>query len=116
MRSFADAVRRFALGPVEELKRGLAEVGIDAATVAVNSKFAVPPALAMAGLTQPHVAAAGGVAFGILNLLRRTTRLKAQAKQTAPAAYLLSVQEALGTQTLLSLIIAVMRRAAGVRG
>lgn len=75
----------------------------------------MPPALAMASLAQPHVAAAGGVAFGILNL-RRTTRLKAQAKQTAPAAYLLSVQEALGTQTLLSRIIAVMRRAAGVRG
>jgi len=110
-----DAVRRFATSPMEELKRGLAEVGVDAATAAVTSKFAVPPALAVAGLTQPHIAMAGGAAFGILNL-RRTTRLKAQAKHAAPASYLLSVQEALSTQTLLSRIIAVMRRAAGVRG
>ena len=39
-----DAVKRYATGPVDDLKRGLADVGVDAATTALNTKFTVPAA------------------------------------------------------------------------
>ena len=88
-----DAVKRYATGPVDDLKRGLADVGIDAAATALNTKFTVPAA-AVAGLAAPQVAAAGGIALAAANL-RRSTRRKAQAQQAAPVAYLFSVRETL---------------------
>jgi Family of unknown function (DUF6236) len=108
-----DAVKRYASGPVDDLKRGLAAVGIDAVTTAVNTKFGVPAA-ALAGLTTPQIAAVGGMALAVANL-RRSTRHKAQAQQDAPVAYLLSVRETLAPTTWLSRILTIMRRATGLR-
>jgi hypothetical protein len=108
-----DAVRQFAVTPVEELRRGLAADGIDAATVAVNSKFQVPAGLAAAGITQPYIAAASGAALGLVSL-HRTTRQKAQARQAAPAAYLLSVQETVAPRTWLARMITMMQHLAGI--
>jgi hypothetical protein len=107
------AVRQFATTPAEELRRGLAADGIDAATVAVNSKFQVPAGLAAAGITQPYIAAASGAALGLVNL-HRTTRQKARARQAAPAAYLLSVQETLAPRTWLARVITMMQHLAGI--
>jgi hypothetical protein len=108
-----DAVRQFGTTPAGELRQGLASDGIDAAAIAVNSKFQLPAALAAAGITQPYIAAAGGAAFGLVNL-RRTTRQKAsQARQAAPAAHLLSVQETLAPQAWLTRVITAMQRLAG---
>jgi Family of unknown function (DUF6236) len=107
-----DAVRQFATTPAEDLRRGLAADGIDAATIAINSKFQAPAGLAAVGITQPYIAAASGAALGIVNL-HRATRLKAQARQTAPTAYLLSVQETLTPQTWLARIISMMGHLAG---
>ncbi|MEH1130312.1 DUF6236 family protein [Micromonospora sp. CPCC 206061] len=110
----SDAVSRYAKAPVEELRRGLTDVGLDAADLALNNKFELPAGLAAAGLlAQPQLAVAGGVALGALGL-RRATRAKARAARTAPAAYLLSVQETLAPQTWLSRVIAAARRAAGL--
>jgi hypothetical protein len=109
-----DAVRRFATGPADDIRRGLADVGVDAAMTALNTKFAMPAA-AVAGLAAPPIAAAGGIALAATNL-RQSTRRLAQAQQAAPAAYLLSVREALAPQTWLTQILAVMRRASGLRG
>ena len=109
-----DAVRRFATGPADDIRRGLADVGVDAAMTALNTKFAVPAA-AVAGLTIPPIAAAGGIALAATNL-RQSTRRRAQAQQATPAAYLLSVREALTPKTWLTQILAVMRRASGLRG
>jgi hypothetical protein len=90
-----------------------AGVGVDAATTALNAKFAVPAA-AVAGLTAPPIAAAGGIALAATNL-RQSNRRLAQAQQAAPAAYLLNVREALTPRTWLTQILAVMRRASGLR-
>jgi Family of unknown function (DUF6236) len=112
----SEAVRHYAAAPVEDLRRGLVEVGVDAADLAINSKFQLPAGLAAAGLlAQPHLAAAGGLALGAVSV-RRATRAKAKAIRAAPAAYLLSVQETLAPQTWLQRVIAAMRRAAGLSG
>lgn len=108
-----DAVRRFANGPADDIRRGLADIGVDSSLTALNTKFAVPAA-AVAGLVTPPIAVAGGIALAATNL-RRSTRYKAQAQQAAPTAYLLSVREALTPKTLLTQILAVMRRASGLR-
>jgi hypothetical protein len=108
-----DAVKRYATGPVDDLKRGLADVGIEAATTALNTKFTVPAA-ALAGLGAPQVATDGGIALAAANL-RRATRRKAQAQQAAPTAYLLSVRETLTPKTWLSQILKIMRQASGLR-
>jgi hypothetical protein len=112
----SDAVRRYAAAPMEDLRRGLVEVGVDAADLAINSKFQLPAGLAAAGLlAQPQLAAAGGLALGALGV-RRATRAKAKAVRAAPAAYLLSVQETLAPRTWLARVIAAIRRAAGLSG
>ena len=80
---------------------------------ALNTKFAVPAA-AVAGLAAPPIAAAGGIALAATSL-RQSTRRLAQAQQASPAAYLLSVREALAPKTWLTQILAVMRRASGLR-
>lgn len=108
-----DAVKRYATGPVNDLKRGLAAVGVDAAATAINTKFTVPAA-AVAGLGVPPIAAAGGIALAAANL-RRATRRKAQARMAAPTAYLLSIGETLTPKTWLSQILTIMRRASGLR-
>ena len=108
-----DAVERYASGPANDLRRGLADVGVDAAASAINTKFTVPAA-AVAGLGVPQIAAAGGIALAVANL-RRATRRKAQARMTAPTAYLLSIGETLTPKTWLSQILTIMRRASGLR-
>jgi len=60
------------------------------------------------------VAAAGGLALGVVNL-RRATRQKAQAKYAVPVSYLLSVRETLAPQTLLSRVMSTISRAPGLR-
>jgi hypothetical protein len=108
-----DAVKRYATGPADDLKRGLANVGIDAATTALNTKFTVPAA-AVAGLGAPQIAAAGSIALAAANL-RRNTRRKAHARQADPTAYLLSIRETLTPRTWLSQVLTIMRRASGLR-
>jgi hypothetical protein len=110
-----DAVRRYATRPLDDLERGLNDLGIDTATMTVSTKFSVPAGLAAAGLTQPYVATAAGAALGIAGL-RQATRQKAQARKSTPAAYLLSINETLAPQTWLTRIMAVMRQAAGLSG
>jgi len=108
-----DAVKRFASRPADDIRHGLADVGVNAALTALNTKFAVPAA-AVTGLTAPPIAVAGGIALAATNL-RQSTRRLAQAQQTAPAAYLFSVREALTPKTWLTQILAVMRWASGLR-
>lgn len=109
----SDAVSRYSEAPVEELRRGLADIGIDTAELALNNKFELPAGLAAAGLlSQPQLAVAGGVALGALRLLR-ATRVRARVARITPPAYLLSVRETLTPQTWLSRVIAAVRRAAG---
>lgn len=108
-----DAVQRYATGPMDDLRHGLTAVGMDAATTAVSTKFEVPASV-IAGLAGPQIAAAGGIALALAKL-RRSTRSKAQAKQAAPVAYLLSVHEAVAPQTWLLRILTMMRRATGLR-
>jgi Family of unknown function (DUF6236) len=108
-----DAVRRYATGPADDLRRGLAAAGVETATTAINTKFGVPAA-ALAGLAAPQIAAAGGMALAVANL-RQSAHRHAQALHGAPAAYLLSIQETLTPRTWLSQILSTMRRAAGLR-
>jgi hypothetical protein len=75
----------------------------------------VPAGLAAAGLTQPYVATAAGAALGVAGL-RQATRQKARARKSTPAAYLLSINEALAPQTWSTRIMAVMRQATGLSG
>ncbi|GAA1030051.1 hypothetical protein GCM10009557_20720 [Virgisporangium ochraceum] len=99
---------------MDDLRRGLVDVGIETANLAMNNKFQLPAGLAATGLlSQPQVALAGGVALGALSL-RRAARAKAQAVRTAPAAYRLSVQEALEPHTWLTRVIGAVRRATGI--
>ena len=112
----SDAARRYAAAPVQDLRRGLADVGIEVTSLAVNSKFELPAGLAATGLlVEPHVALAGGVALGALSL-RRAARARAQSIRAHPAAYLLSVQETLAPKTWLSRTVQAVRRAAGLAG
>jgi hypothetical protein len=108
-----DAVKRFATGPVSDLRQRLSDIGVDAATTAISSKFELPAGLAFIAATQPHLAAAGGSAIGLLNL-RQTSRRRAQARQRTPAAYLLNVQDTLTPHTWIMTIMTIMRRAAGI--
>jgi hypothetical protein len=110
----SDAVNRYAKAPVEDLHRGLIDVGLDVADLAVNTKFDLPAGLtATALLAQPQLAVAGGVALGAMRL-RRATRSKARAVRTAPSAYLLSVQQTFEPKTWLSRVIGAVRRATGL--
>ena len=108
-----DAVRRYATGPADDIRHGLADVGVDTALTALNTKFAVPAA-AVAGIVAPPIVTAGGIALAATNL-RRSTRRLAKTQQAAPAAYLLSVREELTPKTWLTQILAVMRQASGLR-
>lgn len=108
-----DAVKRYSTGPVDGLERGLADIGIDAATTALDTKFTVPAA-ALAGLPVAQIAAADGIALAAASL-RRSTQSKTQARQAVPAAYLLGVRETLSPRTRLSRILTIMRRASGLR-
>ena len=111
-----DAVRQYSTAPVEDLRRGLTEAGIDMADQAINSRFALPAGLAAIGLaSQPHIAAALGIAAGAV-AIRRAGSSKARAASLAPAAYLLSVRETLTPQTWITRVIRAMRRIAGMRG
>jgi hypothetical protein len=110
----SDAVARYAKAPLEDLRRGLVDVGLDGADSAVNSKFELPAGLAATALlAQPQLAMAGGVALGAMRL-RRATSSKARAVRTAPSAYLLSVQETFEPKTWLSRVIGAVRRASGL--
>jgi Family of unknown function (DUF6236) len=115
-----DAVRQYSTAPVEDLRRGLTAVGIDMADQAINSRFELPPGLA-AGLaaagsaSQPHIAAAAGIAAGAV-AIRRAGRRRARAASLAPAAYLLSVRETLTPQTWITRVVRAMRRMAGLCG
>jgi hypothetical protein len=111
-----EAVRTYSTQVVDDLLRGLADTGLEAGMRAINTKFELPAALAAAGFgAAPPVAAAAGVAAGVVNM-RRWTRQKAQARMTVPASYLLSVKETLADTTLIEKIIAAIRRASGLRG
>lgn len=111
-----EAVRTYSTQVVDDLRWGLADIGLEAGMMAVNTKFELPAALAAAGLgAAPPVAAAAGVAAGVVNM-RRLTRKRAQARMTVPASYLLSVKETLADTTLIEKIIAAIRRASGLRG
>ncbi len=111
-----DAVRQFSIAPVEDLRQGLTAVGIDMADQAMNSRFELPAGLAAVGLaSQPHIAAAAGIAAGAVAIRRAGSR-KARATSLAPAAYLLSVRETLTPQTWITRVIRAMRRIAGLRG
>ena len=111
-----EAVRTYSTQVVDDLRRGLADIGLEAGMMAINTKFELPAALAAAGLgAAPPVAAAAGVAAGVVNM-RRWTRKRAQARMTVPASYLLSVKETLADTTLIEKIIAAIRRASGLRG
>jgi hypothetical protein len=111
-----DAVRQYSTAPVEDLRRSLTAVGFDMADQAVNSRFELPAGLAAVGLaSQPHIAAAAGIAAGAV-AIRRAGARKARAASLAPAAYLLSVRETLTPQTWITRVIRAMRRIAGLRG
>lgn len=74
-----DAVRQYSTAPVEDLRRGLTEVGIDMADQTINSRFTLPAGLAAIGLaSQPHIAAAVGIAAGAV-AIRRAGSSKARA-------------------------------------
>lgn len=111
-----DAVRQYSIAPMEDLRQGLTAVGIDMADQAMNSRFELPAGLAAVGLaSQPHIAAAAGIAAGAVAIRRAGSR-KARATSLAPAAYLLSVRETLTPQTWITRVIRAMRRIAGLRG
>jgi hypothetical protein len=111
-----EAVRSYSTQAVDDLRRGLADTGLEAGMMAMNTKFELPAALAAAGLgAAPPIAAAAGAAAGVVNL-RRWTRRKAQARMSIPASYLLSVKETLADTTLIEKIIAAIRQATGLRG
>jgi len=110
-----DAVRRYSTAQVEDLRQGLAAVGLDMVDQAMNSKFALPAGLAAGLATQPPLAAAAGIAAGAV-AIRRAGHIKAQAKQMAPAAYLLSIGETLTPKSWVSRVMQAIRRTAGLRG
>jgi Family of unknown function (DUF6236) len=111
-----DALRRYAKQPLGSLKRGLSEVGLDIGMAAINTKFDVPAGVALVGLGGGSaIAAAGGVAAGVVNLCRRA-KVEAQAKMAVPATYLLDVSQTLSNKSLMQRVILVMRRAAGLSG
>lgn len=111
-----EAARKYVEAPVDQLRKGLASVGIDTLDAALNTKFETPAALATAGLaTGNPVAVAAGAAVGIAEL-RRSTRNKARAELASPHSYLLNVKERLTPQSWIKRVMASMRAAAGLRG
>jgi hypothetical protein len=106
-----DAVRKYATGPVDDIRQGLADAGIDTVTTSASTKFTVPTG-AITGLTETPIAAAGSVALAVAG--QRGPRRR-KALQAAPVMYLLSVQETLTPQMQLSHIANVMHRATGLR-
>jgi hypothetical protein len=104
-----DAVRKYATGPINDLKNGLAAIGIDTVTAAASTKFGVPAA-AVGGLATPRIAASQGATLAVV-----PTRRNPQSCQAAPVAYLLDIRETLSPQTRLSRIITIMNRATGLR-
>jgi hypothetical protein len=116
LRAYLDeAARKYAEAPVEQLRKGLASLGLDAADAALNTRFETPAALTAAGFAsgQP-IAVAAGVAAGITEL-RRRTKGKAQAQLASPNAYLLNVKATLEPRSWLERVAASMRKAAGLR-
>jgi hypothetical protein len=109
-----EAVKRYVTSPLNQLRRGLNDVGIELAERTINSKFQLPAGGAAAGvLTQPYLAAAGGVALGLVSL-RRGAKAKARTVRMSPSAYLLDIQKTLVPKNWLTRITAMMRRTAGI--
>lgn len=110
-----DAVKRYSLQPVVDLRRSLDSLGLDSMLQTVNTKFEVPASLTALGLlAQPQLAAAAGIAAGAV-AIRQAGRKKAVAAQMTPAAYLLNIQETLNAKSWLQRIILTMRHIAGLR-
>jgi len=107
------AVGAFATQPVADLRRGLADLGIETAMTALSTKFPVPSGL-LAGVAPP-ISAVAGAAAGVVSL-RQGARAKARARMTAPSAYLLGVEETLASRGFLQRVIDGIRKAAGIRG
>lgn len=107
-----EAVRRYATQPVDDLRKGLTGIGLDAALTASSVKFTVPGGVAAAAAP---VAAAPGIVAALVGL-RRSTQVKAQAKMAAPAAYLLGLSETLADRGFLARLVSAVRRGAGLRG
>lgn len=111
-----EAARKYAEAPVNRLRQGLASVGVDTVSAALNTKFETPAAIAATGLvTGNPVAVAAGAAVGIAEL-RRSTKGKARTQLASPNSYLLNVQESLTPRSWIKRIMASMRAAAGLRG
>ncbi len=110
-----EVVRSYVKQPMEDLRRGLLDVGLDAALTAMNTGFELPIGVTAAGFgAAPPVAAVPGIAATVINL-RRTARAKAHATKMAPVAYLLNLHETLADTSFLRRIADMMRQLARMR-
>ncbi|MEV3987346.1 DUF6236 family protein [Streptomyces sp. NPDC049837] len=108
---------RFAL-PLEELRRCLRDLSLDAATMAINVKTQIPAALAVAGgawlAGQQAAAGTAAVALGLVTVRRNVRQEREAAVRAArPVSFLLHTQGALSERRLLSQTLHRIGRIAG---
>ncbi|MET7509881.1 DUF6236 family protein [Streptomyces albidoflavus] len=105
--------------PLADMRKQMKALGLDAATMAINVKTAIPAGVAVLGGSallagHPTIAATAGAAMGLIGL-RRSVREKRDAiLQAAPAAsFLLHTGDALQPRSLLERSLSQVRRIAG---
>jgi hypothetical protein len=112
-----EVVHRFAQ-PTDELRKQLGSLRLDAATMAINVKTALPAGVALAAggvlSGQPVVAGGAAAALGLL-AIRRSVRQQRDAalRTTQAASYLLHTREQLQPRSSLDRTLARMREIAG---
>ncbi|GAA4919850.1 hypothetical protein LX16_4294 [Stackebrandtia albiflava] len=98
--------RRFGQ-PLEDLRRALRGLGVDAALNTTAVRFEVPAAAATAAggwaAGEPVLAAAGAV-LGLVAVRRSAVRARREAVRASPAGYLLQTERTLGLRSTLDLL------------
>jgi Family of unknown function (DUF6236) len=102
-----EIARRFK-EPLAELHKAFRGFGLDTALAASNIKFTLPTTIATGfGFAehQPIVAAAGAVAFGVLNLSREARKRWSTITKPSAASYLWRIERGVTPQSLLETVM-----------
>ncbi len=99
----------------DELRKQLKSLQIDAVTGAFNMQFSIPPlaatgAAALGLAVNPLLAAGGGLALGLIPVIRDKQKQAREAVKSSPAAWLMRVEENLKPATLTSWVSTSARR------
>ena len=120
-RYLKDEVANRFVQPMDDLRRQLRSLKLDAATMAINVKTELPAGVGVIGgaalAGRPLIAGTSAAALGLLTMRRGLRRQRDSILKTKPeASFLLHTQERLEARSLLDQTIRQIQRIAGTGG